>query len=352
MDAGEALMSRPGCCCCRQSAWARGHAPQERSANDSPAPGARDGRPVVLGAGAGAEAAELFGPVLAQSPSIVARPGPLSESLQVHPRGADLPALDLDYRLGRARHQRAEQCQVRDLEQRGLFLGHARADPDLRNPDLPPELDPAFAGLLRADPDLFVCSQPDRSRRPEGAHAVPPGRSGQRSLAEAGHQALVQQGRDQRGPDRSADHIRRQERRHGQGRPQPGASGRGIPLVHGRQGAGLRRGAAPGHGHPPRADHRTAFGTVPDRRHPARRRAVRSAHRRCRDQRLQGSFGDGHLREAETARRLVRRQAAGSRSRLPRCDLGLQVRREAGHANSRQLGLGSPSSKTWACDPS
>ena len=41
----------------------------------------------ILGAAAGADAAELLAPVLAQSPNIVRGPGLLPESLQVHPRG-------------------------------------------------------------------------------------------------------------------------------------------------------------------------------------------------------------------------------------------------------------------------
>ena len=281
-----------------------------------------------------------------------AGPGSLSESLQVHPRGRDLPALDLDHRLGRARHQGAEQPQVRALEQRGLLLGGARADPDLRDPDLPSEPGPALTGVLRADLDVRLCPQPDGSRRPEGAHALSPGRAGQRPLAEAGDEAACSTGTstmvDRAGPPitfvgKSAGH--------GQGGPQPGASGRGIAVVHGRQGAGLRRGAAPRHRHPPRADHRTALGAVPDRRHPARRRAVRPAHRRCGGQRLQGALGDGHLREAQAAGRLFRRQAPGPRARLPRCHLGLEGWREAGHANPRQRSARSPSSKTWGCGP-
>ena len=153
---------------------------------------------------AGADAAELLAPILAQSPNMSRGPGFYLNLYKFVPVVADLPALDLDHRLGRARHQGAEQRQVRALEQRHLLLRSARAAPDVRHPDLPAEPGPAAAGLPRADPDLLVCSQPDRARRPEGPHALPPGRGGQRPVAEAGHAADVQQGRDARstGPAR------------------------------------------------------------------------------------------------------------------------------------------------------
>ena len=67
--------------------------------------------------------------LLAQSADIAAGAGLLPEPLQVRPRPADLPALGLDDRLGRRRHQGAEQPQVRDLEQRRLLLRRARASP-------------------------------------------------------------------------------------------------------------------------------------------------------------------------------------------------------------------------------
>ena len=42
----------------------------------------------------------------------------------------------------------------------------------------------------------------------------------------------------------------------------------------------------------------------------------------------------------------------GRDARFPRGHLGLEGRREAGHANPRQQRGRSPSSKTWACGPS
>ena len=130
-------------------------------------------------------------------------------------------------------------------------------------------------------------------------------------IDEAGDEADVQQGRRPGRPGGAADPVRRQDPGLAQGGPDAGQSGRGVALVHGGQGAGLRRRAPPRDRHPPRADHRAALGPVPDRRHPPRGRAVRPAHRRCRGQRVQGPLGDGHLREAQAAGRLLRRQAPG-----------------------------------------
>ena len=58
--------------------------------------------------------------------------------------------------------------------------------------------------------------------------------------------------------------------------------------------------------------------------------------RRRRGERLQGALGDGHLRELQAAGRLIRRDLARPRTRLPRRDIGVESGREAGHANSRQ----------------
>ena len=151
--------------------------------------------------------------------------------------------------------------------------------------------------------------EPDRARRPEGPHALPPGRGHQRADAQDRHEAALQQGRRHGGPGRdrrSSSSARARAAKDDPTRVQPG---RGVAVVHVRQGAGLRRRAAPGDRHPPRADQRAAFGPLPDRRHPPRRRAVRPADRRRGDQRLQGPLGDGHLREAQAAGRLLRRQA-------------------------------------------
>ena len=128
--------------------------------------------------------------------------------------------------------------------------------------------------------------------------------------------------------------------------------GRGVAVVHVGQGAGLRRRPPPGDRHPPGADRRAALDPLPDRRHPPRRRAVRPAHRRRRDQRLQGARGARHLGEAQAAGRLVRRQARRPRARIPRRDLGLEVGREDGHANPRQRRGRRAGSTTPGCGPS
>ena len=131
---------------------------------------------LTLGAAAGAEAAEL---IPSRSGTVAqhrcAGPGFYLNLFKFVPVLVRLPALDLDHRLGRARHQGAEQPQVRDLEQRGLFLGCARAGPGVRDPDLPLGPGPAAPGVLRPALDLRLRAQPDGPRRPEGADALPLG---------------------------------------------------------------------------------------------------------------------------------------------------------------------------------
>ncbi len=152
----------------------------------------------------------------------------------------------------------------------GLILVLAAAD-------LRPGRDAALAGLFHPAAHLRLRPQPDGVRRTEGPDALSPGRGGQRPDHEAGDAAALQQGCRLDRPHRAADPVHRQEPGLGQGGPDAGQPGRGVAVVHGGQGAGVRRRAPPRHRHPPRADHRAALGPVPDRRHPARRRAVRPA---------------------------------------------------------------------------
>ncbi len=143
--------------------------------NDSPVPGVRDvpgSLPRRCGRGRRRRSSDAHpGP----DTQDVAWVGLLPQYVQVRAGRPDLLALDLDDRLGRARHQGTEQRQVRALEQCHLLRRSARSCSDVRHPHLPAELGPAAAGLPRTDPDVLLCSQPDSARRPEGPHAFPPG---------------------------------------------------------------------------------------------------------------------------------------------------------------------------------
>ena len=308
---------------------------------------------LILGAAAGAGAAELDGLVFAQSPLIVRGTRLLPEPAQVRsgrwssscsgsgpPPGSTTTA------------KRAEQHPVRALELGRLLHRRARLRAALGDPDLPDRPDPAPAGVLRAAVHLRLRPEPDRARRLQGADALPPGRGHERADGEDGHAGRCSTGATRAATRRDRRSSSSARARSGQGRPDAGVAGRGVAVVHVGQGAGLRRRAPAGDRHPPRADQRAALGPLPDRRHPPRRRAVRPPDRRRRDQRLQGPRGARHLREAEAAGRLVRRQARRPRARVPRGDLGLEVGREAGDANPRQRRRGRRSSRTSGCGPS
>ena len=321
--------------------------------NDPPVPGARDGPARSSASPPGPTPPSFWRPILAQIAEHVAGAGPLPEPVQVRPGRAHLPALGLDHRLGRARHQGAEQRQVRASGTAsssspgcsGLLLVCAI-------PIYPLGLTAAAAGVLRPAPDvIYVRNQ----TVPDDQKVLTPYHLGEvvnGLMCKLGMQAAVQQGRHDgaTAPGRRSRSSARA--RGGQGRPQPGAPGRGVAVVHGGQGAGLRRGPPPGDRHPPRADHRAALGPLPDRRHPARRRAVRPAHRRRRDQRLQGPLGDGHLGEAEAAGRLVRRQARRPATSTSASRPRARRPARSWSCESSTTRPGSPSSKTWACGPS
>ena len=81
---------------------------------------------LFLGGAAGADAADLLAPDPGPDTQHVAWAGLLPQSVQVRAGRPDLLALDLDHRLGRARHQGTEQRQVRALEQRHLLRRSAR----------------------------------------------------------------------------------------------------------------------------------------------------------------------------------------------------------------------------------
>ena len=74
MAAGEGLMFRPGCRSCRHVTWARGDAPKKGLLMIRPLLVLATVFLTILG-GAGADAAELLAPVLAQAPSISRGPG-------------------------------------------------------------------------------------------------------------------------------------------------------------------------------------------------------------------------------------------------------------------------------------
>ena len=275
--------------------------------------------------------------VLAQIPHMTRGPGMYLEPLQVHPGRAHLPALGLDDRLGGARHQGTRttsssasgtaSCSSSGVL--GLVLVLA--------------IPIYFIGLglllLAYFVPLLTYIYVRNQTVPDDQKVLTPYHLGEVAndiLHKLGMKPMFN--KDVGTVDRAGPPIMFVGKTPGvdQGRPVAGAPGRGIAVVHGRQGAGLRRRAAAGDRHPPGADHRAAFGALPDRRHPARRRAVRPAHRRRRGQCLQGALGDGHLREAQAARRLVRAPSFGPRPRFPRGDLGLEGRRKAGDANPRQ----------------
>ena len=331
------------------------HRSQERSAMYPPVPGVpdflRSDRRLAAAASQAAEpsSARHPGPDAAHD----ARAGAVSESLQVHPGRAHLPALGLDDQLGRTRHPGAQQPQVRRLEQRRLLFRRARAGSGAGDPDLFHRAGAACSWRISSRSLTYVYAR--NQTVPDDQKVLTPYHFGEVAndiLFKLGMKPLFN--RDVGTVDRAGPPIMFVGKTPGigQGRSVAGAPGRGIAIVHGGQGAGLRRRDAAGDRHPPGADDRTAFRALSDRRHPARRRAVRPADRRRRGQRLQGALGDGHLREAEAAGRLVRRQASGPRPRFPRGHLGLEGGREAGHANPRQQRQPSPSSKTWGCGPS
>ena len=110
-----------------------------------------------------------------------ARAGPLPEPVQVRPGRPHLPALGQDHRLGRRRHQGAEQRPVRDVELARLLLRRPRLPARLADPGLPDRPAAAAGRLPPPTADLRTYTpEPDGARRPEGAHALPLRRGAQR----------------------------------------------------------------------------------------------------------------------------------------------------------------------------
>ena len=109
---------------------------------------------LTFGVAAGSHAAEPLPARPGPDPQHDARAGVVLEPLQVHPGGAHLPALGLNDRLGRARHQGAQQPQVRHLEQRRLLFRRAGAGPGPGDPDLFPGAGALAAGVFRPAADL------------------------------------------------------------------------------------------------------------------------------------------------------------------------------------------------------
>ena len=103
---------------------------------------------LILGAVAEHDAAELLAPVLAQSPSISRGPGLYLNLYKFIP--VVVIYLLWTWTTDWVEHDTKELNNIKfaALEQRGLFLGGARADPDLRDPHLPYNLALLFVTFL------------------------------------------------------------------------------------------------------------------------------------------------------------------------------------------------------------